>query len=446
MNVQNAALRSMLNKSFLFGAAIKQSPSFNGNALTLLLPILGLLKIELVGELFVHEIILILFFPVLAIKRSNLLSQNMVKVILLFGLLWFGSQVVTDIYRETPAEDYLRGWAKISFFLISFASLVMLLTTPLRVFLWISASVVPMLLRPFQLFALDLDPLVLWKFGVGPALLLASCIPLLWKVFNNPADMTPVRRIAWLHIIFGCASFFLNARSFAGLSILTGILLFIFIRYRGVQLKTQSLAIGMVASLAVAFALISGYSAGASSGFFGEEAQFKYEMQNAYGGGPLAVLLGGRSEGLVSTQAIADSPIIGHGSWAKDYKYLMMYVDMRRAFSEEEGNPLDPNINDGLIPSHSYMLGAWVEAGILGGAFWMCIVLLCVLRVLPAAFATISPLAVYAVMSMPFFLWNVLFSPFGANVRVEAAGTLAIFMALVAIRSIKSAKFGVPIK
>lgn len=433
MILQTNQIFALLDVPFPMALATEKKPSILGNALVLLLPLLGLVKIELVGELFVHEVILILLFPVLLIKRSNMLGQNMVKIILLLGLMWFGSQVATDIFRETPPEDYLRGWAKISFFLISFASLVMLLTTPLRVFLWIAASVVPMFLRPFQLFANDLELEVLWKFGVGAALLFAACLPSLWKVFNIPSDMTPVQRIAWLHIIFGCGSFFLNARSMAGLSILTGILLFIFIRFRGSQLRTQALAFGMAAALVVSFALVSVYSVGASSGFFGEEAQWKYELQNAYGGGPLSVLLGGRSESLVSTQAIADSPFIGHGSWAKDFKYLSMYIDMRRAFSEDQGNPFDVDNNDGLIPSHSYLLGAWVEAGILGGAFWAGIILLCVLKVVPAAFEAISPLSIYVLMTLPLFLWNVLFSPFGAFVRVETAGILAIYSILIGL-------------
>jgi len=404
-----------------------------GNWLVFLLPILGLSKIELGGELFVHEMILLILFPFLALKRSQLLTQSMAKLILFFGLLWFVSQVATDMYQQTAVEDLMRGWAKITFFLLSFASLMMLLTTPLRIFLWIAASTVPMLLRPFQLFANDLDFLVLWKFGIGAATLLLACLPSLWKIYKNPNDMAPVRLIAYLHLAFGVGSFFLNARSLAGLAIATGALLLLYIRYKGRQIRMQAIAVGLILSVLGAFALISVYAIGASSGIFGDEARSKYEMQNAYGGGPLAVLLGGRSESLVSTQAIADSPLVGHGSWAKDFKYLIMYIDMRRAFSEEEGNPLDADLNDGLIPSHSYLLGAWVEAGLLGGLFWSAIILICIFRVIPAAFEIFTMIGLFAVLSVPAFLWNIFFSPFGANVRVEAAGTLVIFMFVISI-------------
>lgn len=405
--------------------------SLKGNALAFLLPILGLFKIEFGGDLFAHEVILLILFPILLLKNNKLLTQKYVVTILALGLLWLASQIVTDIFRETPQEDFLRGWAKIIFFMISFCSLVMLLTTSTRVFLWIASSAIPMFIRPFQLFALDLDPLVLWKFGVGSAILFAVCLPSLWRIFNDPENITPVRRIAWLSILFGVGSFFLNARSFAGISIATGALLGFYASHSGTKLRMQTLSIGIFIAFLGAIALINVYSAGASSGFFGEEAQAKYEMQNAYGGGTMSVLLGGRAEGLVSTQAIADSPLLGHGSWAKDYKYLYMYVALRSTYSEEQGDSLDPSINDGLIPTHSYLLGAWVEAGVLGGIFWISVVWMCLFRILPVAFEVTSGLSVYVLMTLPFFMWNILFSPFGANVRVEAAGTLAIFMTLL---------------
>ncbi len=301
-----------MQQSLLSGFDSQKKSSFNGDALSFILPLLGLIKIELVGELFVHEIVLILIFPLLILKRGSLLTQGMAKVIFLFGLLWLGSQIVSDTYQMTSTNDMMRGWAKITFFLISFGSLVLLMSNPFRVFLWIAASIVPTFVRPFQLFAHDLDPLVLWKFGIGTAILSTACLPSLWKFFKKPTDITSVRRIAWLYILFGFGSFFLNARSMAGISILTGILLFIFINYRGIKLRTQALALGLAISLALVFALISVYSAGASSGFFGIEAQSKYEMQNAVGGGPVAVMMGGRSE-RGSTAATAQS-IIGRPS------------------------------------------------------------------------------------------------------------------------------------
>ena len=46
--------------------------------------------------------------------------------------------------------------------------------------------------------------------------------------------------------------------------------------------------------------------------------------------GEYGLLLGGRSEFLVSSLAVLESPVIGHGSWAKDCRYASLYVELKR--------------------------------------------------------------------------------------------------------------------
>lgn len=414
-----------LNDSRLISSDAQSTSSF-GNALAFMLPILGLIQFELVGQVFVHELILLILFVPLFLRRGNYFTKSGGMIIFLFVCIWLAAQIFTDFVRNSPPEDYFRGWAKISFFMIGFVSLSCLLVNEKRALWWVTASVIPLFYRPFLLFSHDLDPLVLWKFGVGPALLLFCCLPFIWLLHRKPLGGSGFKAIANLHFAFGVLSFFLNARSFAALSILTGILILIYAKRRGGVISAASLAIASVAVLIVVNILALAYSYGASSGMFGAEAQEKYESQVMYGGGLINMLLGGRSEGLVSTQAIADSPIIGHGSWAKNFKYSMMLADLRRNFSEVNEGAVTDDTMDGLIPSHSYLLGAWVEAGIVGGAFWLFIILWMLFRVLPAAWLSGDVVGLFVVMSLPLFFWNVLFSPFGANVRVEVAGFLAI--------------------
>lgn len=405
---------------------VSASTKLFGSMLVLALPVLGLVNVELVGQLYVHEILLAALFLPLLHKRYAYFSNSDGKKIVLFMLVWLAAQMLTDLIRATPPEDFLRGWAKISFFLVGFVALACLLVNERRVLLWISVSVIPWFYRPYLLFADNPDPLVLWKFGIGPALLLFWCLPFIWKFFKKPNQIWNIRAIAWLHFAFGLFSFYMNARSFAGLSILTGVLILIFVKYRGCALSVRSVAMSGVVLFILINLLAGVYSYGASSGFFGSEAQEKYASQVKFGGGVLNILLGGRSESLVSTIAIGDSPIIGHGSWAKNYKYTFMLAALRRDFSEVNEKAVTRDALNGLIPSHSYLLGAWVESGIVGGAFWIFILLWVLLRVLPAAWSRGDVLGLYVVMSLPLFFWNVFFSPFGANVRVDVAGFLAI--------------------
>ena len=103
------------------------------------------------------------------------------------------------------------------------------------------------------------------------------------------------------------------------------------------------------------------------AGLLSEDAEAKNEEQSRAGN----LLLGGRPEFVVGLRAALDSPLIGHGSWATDYKYLEMLADMQ----EETGvnfniDPVEDQ-SGGMIPGHSAIITAWVWAGIPGLVFWV---------------------------------------------------------------------------
>jgi hypothetical protein len=395
------------------------------------LPFVGVVNFQLVGTLFADEVLLLLMLPLLLHRGWHELQRPLAKAILVAGGAWLVGLMISDYAAATAPDDYLRGWAKVIFFLGSFMAIVMLVQSPRRALLWLTGLTAATFVRPFQLFEADTSFSVLWKFGIGHAVLLACCLPYLWRLLADPEDDGAVRRIALVHLLVGFVSFFFNSRSLAGLAILGGTLLWFYPRYRGRSLRPGllGLAVGVLGLLAVALAGL--YSAGASSGYFGEEAREKYEFQNASGGGVLAILLVGRPEILVSTEAIADSPILGHGSWARDYKYLRLLAAATRDIREDGYDLLAADVNEGLIPTHSYLFGSWVEAGLLGGLFWLVVLYLLVLRVMPVAIRQGGLLAVVTLMLMMPMLWDIFYSPFGAYVRVQVASYLAIFSLLL---------------
>lgn len=412
----------------------RSAPSIKlADCFVFMIPLLGLLKFSIIGELFVHEIVLVGAVPYFLVTRSDGKNKALVAIVLVMVGLWFFSQVLTDLIRDTAFEDYSRGWAKIIFFGSAFYALSRIVNTPVRAFLWIGASSIAVFFRSFQLFE-DQDWVILWKFGIGPALLTAAILPSLWRLLKNPDDCSLYRRIAFLHFTFGVFSFFLNARSFAGLAILTGFFVWFYPMYKGRRIAASGIVISLGLFLLLAVSLVNVYSLGASSGFFGEEARSKYETQVMYGNSTFDILIGGRSESLVSTIAISDSPFIGHGSWAKDYRYAALYLELRARFSEVAPDMLyRDSMKDGLIPSHSYLLGAWVEAGVLGALFWVVVVWISFFKVIPAAVERSDVIGLLALLLLPVFLWNIFFSPFGANVRVEAAGVMTILVLSVSL-------------
>jgi GMP synthase (glutamine-hydrolysing) B subunit len=252
------------------------------------------------------------------------------------GFIWLFGQIISDLILETPFEDFIRGWAKISFFLIALLSLGMLLTTPLRILLFFSTLTIPFFIRPFILFSENLDILILWKFGMGLSVLIILCLIPLRSLFKNPRNLKPLKTIIIIYIIVGFLSFFLNARSFAGITILTSYVLIAFYLYKGKTIKSSAITMGLLVGALLSTLILNIYATGAENGFFGKEAKEKYEYQAFMGTGPIDILLGGRSEILVSTVAIKDSPLIGHGSWAKDIKYLILLNEIKAQVGDKK--------------------------------------------------------------------------------------------------------------
>jgi len=155
------------------------------------------------------------------------------------------------------------------------------------------------------------------------------------------------------------------------------------------------------------------------------DAAEKYRSQAA---GTYGLLIGGRSEILISTRAFLDKPLFGHGSWAKD---KAGYSDNFETEFNRLGYysiPDDTEIdNNSLIPAHSYLMGALVWAGIFGGMFWIFILHATVKQFL----FSMSQLPFYYYVGMVSLIWNIFFSPFGATSRWSTAIFLAALWAYV---------------
>jgi hypothetical protein len=159
---------------------------------------------------------------------------------------------------------------------------------------------------------------------------------------------------------------------------------------------------------------------------FGEiDLRKKHEEQFETGLG----VLGGRSEFMYSLPAIADSPILGHGSWAKNPKYIQQaqsagFGDLRR----EEGSE-----NEFLIPTHSHVFGAWVEAGLLGALFWLRLWWLAAVSLL-GAFKRGDPIWPLTALVASTLLWDLLFSPFGMHRRFVQAFNASVILFSIGYR------------
>ena len=180
---------------------------------------------------------------------------------------------------------------------------------------------------------------------------------------------------------------------------------------------------------------IYGYSA--SAGILGEAAQQKYEIESS---GNYGVILGGRPELLAELPAIYDSPILGHGSWAREPSYIIGMHEAQAALGYVGAMYIPREVlQEGQIPAHSYFFRAWVDAGVLGAVFWgwVFIVTAKVLtRIYPASVDLLPAMAFLAFL----LLWNIPFSPYGTQERILFPYTLITMMTCMAMVPAKAVR------
>jgi O-antigen ligase len=80
-----------------------------------------------------------------------------------------------------------------------------------------------------------------------------------------------------------------------------------------------------------------------------------------------------------------------------------------------------------MIPTHSHIFGAWVEAGLIGAVFWVFVLRL-IFRSMRRALDLRAPTDVLILLTGAMMIWDVFFSPFGANERLSWAAALVLLI------------------
>lgn len=403
-----------------------------GDVFCFLVPALQFIQFQGAGVLSISDLILVAALPIAVLRHPDRLRQKPIPAILVLGAFWLLSQVATDILRNSAPEDFLRGWSKIFLLLVNFSVV------------WIVASRTR---RRFVLYAIGLaigtilgvyinpspdaliDP---WKFGYGVPITL---LVVMWTASHLARRrylgiLVPLTALAIVHA-FG------NYRSLAVITFVTAIYSIFQMSSAGDRDKQQ---FGRFRLAVLGLTVVCGiwiftqiYSHYVERGVFGQYAQRKLEVQTNGAGG---LLLGGRGEILASGQAIIDSPLLGHGSWARDPTYAAILAEKRAelGYKSVEGQG---GKKDDLIPTHSYIFGAWVEAGLAGGLFWL-FVLSYTIRALVKASGSEPLIPIFAFTGF-LLIWDTLFSPLGMPTRFVAPFFIAAMVVLASFRDMQTA-------
>ncbi len=398
-------------------------------AVAFCLPLLALVEFGLIGRMHLAEAVMLLGLPFLLFRYWQRAGDGwrlsrQAWMTLVFGLLWFGSLILSDLYRGTSFQDFSRGWAKTGFFLglflflnlylkdqpwkIALFALGLAVVTPIKPFLYQSAAEV-----------MEYGEQALWKFRVAAPLTalaaLAFCHPRLRGRFKLGA-MT-LAGIGVLNMLMG-------SRSSALMALLVAAALFVAGDYERARSQGRPWSgISLLLTGVVACGLILGlYRFALDHTLIETDLQERHEKQSA---SKLGLLIGGRSEALYALTAIGDSPFIGYGSWAKSPKYA--HLDLSEYGIEDARRFDEGTEKEDLIPTHSHILGGWVEAGLLGGVFWIRILWLAVAALLIGLRRNdpIWPLTACTGIGL---IWSLPFSPFGFEGRLIKAFEAVIML------------------
>ena len=347
------------------------------------------------------------------------LQDGILRNILRAWLLYLLLQVCSDMVNGTLPSDFMRGWARLVFFGVNITVIAFLSGLQLdRLAAFFAGYALSLILASFQERNEFLSE---WKFGYGPALTMV--VALLIGLMKSER----VNRIGGItFILLGVVHLQANARSLGGITLLIG-LLSIFATYFRDNLKSGGF-ISVKFLLPVAIAVIGiyqVYTIGASSGWLGEKSRDKYEKQTA---GGRNILSGGRMEYTIAIPAIMEAPFLGYGSWARHPEYVKKYIYI---------NGIDPNTYDaeylmelGTIPTHSHILGSWAEAGVAGGFFWIMVLWLALRTFYRMLGNDDLPFRLLLLFMLVFFIWDILFSPFGLERRVMDPAMIMVIAAM----------------
>ncbi|MBC57583.1 MAG: hypothetical protein CL814_11715 [Confluentimicrobium sp.] len=395
------------------------------NVMLFLLPALTAVRVNFVGQLMASDFLVVVLLVILLMRGIVDFRQPYIRGILIFYSLWVVGMLASDLWNVSPLVNLMKGWAMVGLFGIYLVVIFTLADGRRdRLFAAMIGYAIAGILNAFGGSARGSFFDIQWKFGAGNAMTIFFLLLVILAGFGRRQTGFSLMLMAPVHLFLDARSLFL--RTFLAGALCT-------FSQRVTRARNRAIAAFLFLAL-----LIGGMTLGETiydqvirTGIFGQEMLEKHLRQTEAGNN---ILLGGRPESIISLRAIKDSPILGHGSWAEDRQYRYLYYQLLEAQGTDVNWKADYLTRIDTIPSHSVLLGTWVEHGVFAGLFWAFILYLA-LRALIAGMLSQSPATSIEFLAIVTLLWDIPFSPFGADRRCTMAILIAIAAAVVAGQS-----------
>lgn len=390
--------------------------------LALILPVLDGVKLTLVGQISVAELLIITIFPHVLLRFSGRPAGALLKWYWTLGAVYLVAQIAIDLAYQADYQDFARSWAALGVLLLAITLFSAVGREDWRFcFCIVLGNSLGLIVRVAAGQEIVGGPQNFhtspWRLGLGIAVTL---IPLLFAdVVRGPRAVLLTAAVMAL----GVLHFFMEARALGAITLLTSCLII----YRRFRLRRGDMPLRP--STIVAAALMAGvfgwiisglYTWAAGGGLLGESARAKYEMEAS---APEGLLSASRTDFFVALRAVMERPLFGYSSTQTDdearaYTYEWMRLKLRMGI-----DPGEDMLDISKIPSHSHILSAWTNAGIFGAAFWMMTLTALVLTLLRAIQCD-HPLASVTMFYCLQYLWAIPFSP--GPMRLDFAIVVAL--------------------
>jgi hypothetical protein len=376
----------------------------------------GGLFVRLVGYLSLLEAWFLLTLP---LRIRELVATCWMPGVRGFTLLWIGWMVGAagaDFAHATPFPLAARGFSRV--FFLGFVCLCLVpqwLARPRRLEAFVAGAPIAHLigLKYFRSGTATIDGIEIDAADLG------------WETWTNYFLLSIVMAVIarlWRWSPWACAALtaatgsvnlMMGSRSAGATQIVAAALMPFFM---GRRLEKRGLSAGRVVAILVTLvcgglAITMLYSTLAAEGALGEKAREKYERQRAAKGG---LLVGGRAEFFVGLSAALDRPLLGYGSWPADTGEAVERAASRFGLEISDAARRRHPHEQTLIPTHSAVVGAWVEHGIMGGIFWLSMLGL-LLRNTPRAVRLLPDSTGLVIFNAPAAVWAIFFSPIPAR-------------------------------
>jgi uncharacterized membrane protein YecN with MAPEG domain len=371
-------------------------------------------KINLVGEIFVAELVLLALMVLVApMALRTVGSSRTFWILLTAAALTMLGYIMSDMVRGTSEAQYLRGWARNLIVITSMMALIGLAAKDTRNIWWFLVGVSIGSIAWFELVqGLHVRSTEFWKFNYAtPVTILLAC----------SAAFLPRKAVSVLFVLLGAYSATQDFRIHGATCVLAGVILWHLDATDPRKALRTILKVGTLTVIGVVGALLV---VSFTSNVYTEQRRATSNV-----GRLLAIQVG--------VAAIANSPVIGYGSWPTDPELVSISRAVTQRYAEQTGRSVGDVI---YTNAHSQILNSWMEGGVLGATLY---IVLFVIMIRAGILVTtrqppdfLTPVLLFLLITQ---VWNLLMSPLGSSGRLLFATTAALSV-IVLLRSNSSGK------